>query len=351
MVWPPGQSGLGRDGPNGGHAPKGARHLAAREPAQAELPRAQAEPAQAELPRAREPATPPEPAQAKLPRARAEAFEAQPFVIVRTFVDCVESMDRPKQAPRSSSCPPWSMCGGSPAPGTATEPRMATTAREPAQAELPRAQAEPAQAELPRAREPATPPEPAQAKLPRTRMATTAPAVASSAPERGPTPGTADPRGRTQMRTAPMNRRGQVTTLMIRNLPIRANVNKLFEHLDELGFRGQYDYVHFPVDIRTRLRMGYAFVNFSDAEAATRCKEAIKGTQLRGTLSPKTIAATAATHQGVDANIYGLRRILCRASKGSSTADLQLHLPWVLEGNDMRPMQQASLRSFTAGFL
>ena len=107
--------------------------------------------------------------------------------------------------------------------------------------------------------------------------------------------------------------------------------------------------MHVPVDIRTLLRMGYAFVNFSDAEAATRCKEAIKGTQLRGTLSPKTIAATAATHQGVRANICGLHRVLCRAS--SNTADRQLHFPWVLEGNDMRPMQQASLRSFTAGFL
>merc|ERR1719253_1156158 len=93
------------------------------------------------------------------------------------------------------------------------------------------------------------------------------------------------------------------TTLMLHHLPIRATIFQLFDHLDTLGLKGSYDYVHFPVDIRTRMHRGYAFVNFVTVEAARRCVARIEGTQLRATASEKKLTAGPATHQGIHANL------------------------------------------------
>merc|ERR1712224_603147 len=49
------------------------------------------------------------------------------------------------------------------------------------------------------------------------------------------------------------------TTLMIRNLPIRATLSQIFDHLDSLGCGG-YDYVKFPRVSGTKSHKGYAFV-------------------------------------------------------------------------------------------
>ena len=87
--------------------------------------------------------------------------------------------------------------------------------------------------------------------------------------------------------------------LMVRNLPIRVNTLRVFEHLDALGFAGKYDSAFFPVDQRTGKHLGYGFLNMIDSESARQMQVTVSGTQLKGTASKKVIEVCAAVRQGV----------------------------------------------------
>lgn len=131
------------------------------------------------------------------------------------------------------------------------------------------------------------------------------------------------------------------TTLMLHHLPIRATIFQLFDHLDTLGLKGSYDYVHFPVDIRTRMHRGYAFVNFVTAEAARNCVARIEGTQLQATASEKKLSAGPATHQGIRANLEQMHKMVAPGPKKNRRKAAEL--PWLLDGGEMKPMREAPL--------
>lgn len=66
---------------------------------------------------------------------------------------------------------------------------------------------------------------------------------------------------------------GQVSTLILRNLPLDIGFDALLEILDAEGFAGLYDFVHFPIDFRTNSSLGYVIVNMLDNSIAERARE------------------------------------------------------------------------------
>jgi hypothetical protein len=132
------------------------------------------------------------------------------------------------------------------------------------------------------------------------------------------------------------------TTLMVRNLPIRTTVRQIFQYLDDHGLVSKYDFLHFPVDMRTRMHTGYAFVNFVDASAAEFATEVLQGTQIAGSTSKKIISVCPAARQGVDANMVALEKS-CQLPKSSKTSKRSKstikppELPWVrCDGGSMK---------------
>jgi hypothetical protein len=54
------------------------------------------------------------------------------------------------------------------------------------------------------------------------------------------------------------------TTLMVRNIPNSYTSSSLVELFEEKGHYGKFDFVYLPIDFRTGVNLGYAFVNLLD---------------------------------------------------------------------------------------
>eukprot|EP00929_Paragymnodinium_shiwhaense_P100452 TRINITY_DN6278_c0_g1_i1.p1 TRINITY_DN6278_c0_g1~~TRINITY_DN6278_c0_g1_i1.p1 ORF type:complete len:427 (+),score=121.04 TRINITY_DN6278_c0_g1_i1:185-1465(+) len=67
------------------------------------------------------------------------------------------------------------------------------------------------------------------------------------------------------------------TTVMMRNIPNNYSRDLLLSLVDELGFEGTYDMVYLPVDFKTEVGLGYAFLNFAEHEAAAKFRDRFKG--------------------------------------------------------------------------
>merc|ERR1719379_366515 len=149
-------------------------------------------------------------------------------------------------------------------------------------------------------------------------------------------PNDPEPTGRARSASCPPLRaaagappRAGPMTVLVQHLPIRGRVSQLFAHFDNLGFAGQYDYVHAPTDTKTRMLRGFAFVNFPDPSHAAHFMGRIEGTQLRRSESKRTLTASLAMNQGVEANLASLSGLKKRARR--KVADL----PWVRLDGEM----------------
>jgi len=60
------------------------------------------------------------------------------------------------------------------------------------------------------------------------------------------------------------------TTMMMRNLPNNYTRDMLVDLLDKEGFGTAYDLIYLPVDFRTEVGYGYAFINFVASEESDR---------------------------------------------------------------------------------
>lgn len=64
-----------------------------------------------------------------------------------------------------------------------------------------------------------------------------------------------------------------LTTVMMRNIPKEYSRTTVLEILDGQGFNGCYDFIYLPIDFRSNISFGYAFINFVTSEEAERFRE------------------------------------------------------------------------------
>lgn len=58
------------------------------------------------------------------------------------------------------------------------------------------------------------------------------------------------------------------TTVMMRNIPNNITRDKLIKLINDEGFQGDYNLLYLPVDLKNRVGLGYAFINFVGNEQA-----------------------------------------------------------------------------------
>lgn len=98
------------------------------------------------------------------------------------------------------------------------------------------------------------------------------------------------------------------TTVMLRNMPSCFTRTSLVNLLDAEGFAGQYDFVYLPIDFKTRVAMGYAFVNLISTVAAELLKQHFDGFVRWPVPSGKRCyTGWSDPHQGFDANVARYR--------------------------------------------
>lgn len=101
-------------------------------------------------------------------------------------------------------------------------------------------------------------------------------------------------------------RPGMITTVMLRNIPLKYNREALLEDMDNRGFAYSYDFFYLPIDFHTGNNVGYAFINFLDEDTVNRFKAIYDGLQLSAD-SAKICQVSEAKAQGKLKNIEQYR--------------------------------------------
>mmetsp|Transcript_76136 Transcript_76136/g.181162 ORF Transcript_76136/g.181162 Transcript_76136/m.181162 type:complete len:379 (-) Transcript_76136:310-1446(-) len=93
-----------------------------------------------------------------------------------------------------------------------------------------------------------------------------------------------------------------ITTVMLQNLPRIFIKQDLLDALDANGFVNEYDYVHVSYSFASGVCHGYAFINFTTAEAAQAFMDTWSGsTRFCQRKHKKPLLVTVATVQGLSA--------------------------------------------------
>jgi len=70
---------------------------------------------------------------------------------------------------------------------------------------------------------------------------------------------------------------GPITTAMMRNIPNDYTRELLLKLLDDAGFNAAYDLLYLPIDFKSQVGLGYAFINFVSDVEAQRFKQHFQG--------------------------------------------------------------------------
>lgn len=122
-----------------------------------------------------------------------------------------------------------------------------------------------------------------------------------------------------------------IQTVVVKNIPHEINQQMFVNHLIAIGFGGTYDYVHVPLNCRTKLNRGYAFVNFKSTSNAWQYKTCVDGISTVSTEKEKgkRWKVTPATMQGLEA-IHAHHTAL-QMERGDSALNTQPgNGPWFL---------------------
>jgi hypothetical protein len=96
---------------------------------------------------------------------------------------------------------------------------------------------------------------------------------------------------------------GDVTTLMVRNVPRCVGRRMFLQELDETGFAGMYDFFYMPVSFKTGENQGFAFINLKSPPLASAFSRAWR--QRRFGVGPEGVCLNISTAavQGLEGNI------------------------------------------------
>jgi hypothetical protein len=100
--------------------------------------------------------------------------------------------------------------------------------------------------------------------------------------------------------------KSEVTSMMIRNLPYSLTQQKLTDALDATGFAGTYDFCYLPHKFSDHKNVGYAFVNFVNADIAKEFQQAWhqdRSNIFNASDMRKALNVTEAVLQGKKANM------------------------------------------------
>lgn len=95
---------------------------------------------------------------------------------------------------------------------------------------------------------------------------------------------------------------GDITTVMMRNLPNKYTQRMLVTEIAKAGFESTFNFLYVPIDHQTQANRGYAFINFLDAGTAWDFKMAYDQRKMKRFNSNKLVTVTPAAMQGYDAN-------------------------------------------------
>jgi len=93
---------------------------------------------------------------------------------------------------------------------------------------------------------------------------------------------------------------GKVTTLLVRNVVCSYSDEEILQVLDEMGFKGKYDFVYVPKGSQMQANFGYFFLNLKSPEYAKECEEVIAGRKFGPRRTHKVCVVQVADRQGID---------------------------------------------------
>eukprot|EP00746_Dinoflagellata_sp_MGD_P132118 gnl/MRDRNA2_/MRDRNA2_65836_c0_seq1.p1 gnl/MRDRNA2_/MRDRNA2_65836_c0~~gnl/MRDRNA2_/MRDRNA2_65836_c0_seq1.p1 ORF type:complete len:521 (+),score=87.79 gnl/MRDRNA2_/MRDRNA2_65836_c0_seq1:182-1744(+) len=97
---------------------------------------------------------------------------------------------------------------------------------------------------------------------------------------------------------------GPITTMMIRNIPCRCTTEKVLADINDMGYRGTYNFFYLPQTRKRTSNLGYAFINFKTAEAAEDFQRRMSGHKFsmnaRNSKSQKICCVAPAALQGYE---------------------------------------------------
>jgi hypothetical protein len=102
---------------------------------------------------------------------------------------------------------------------------------------------------------------------------------------------------------------GQLTTVMIRNVPCEYTQDDLIEEVSErLGCQDLFDFFYLPWDTPNNANIGYAFVNFKDTTTAQRAVQVFSNYRFKNCQKSRKVAKVLAAHiQGLENNLRHLQ--------------------------------------------
>jgi len=103
------------------------------------------------------------------------------------------------------------------------------------------------------------------------------------------------------------------TFLMLRNVPHWMSEDEMVKVVDNLGFSGTYDYLHFPKSRQGSTLAGFGFVNFLSDAHALDFIQAVKEARL----FPRKGMRLRATHHKVNAALR-----ICGGGQGAASASV-----------------------------